>query len=166
MTTSKDLLAAYDKAMAVMSRPCRFVEWKTYGGSDDPKSWGPFGVTKERSGATKDIEGERWIYVFRAYSRMGQAGVWVEELHLDADGNLSATPMDKARVDRKKRPDPVAVGKSISFARRINGVAMEYFFFASRIRLPLSAIDEIGPDIMSYVAPINFEPDDSNLAGE
>lgn len=173
MPASKELLAAYDDAMAVMSRPCRFLEWKLYGGGKDPKQWGPFGTSADRRTAWRKIKGARWIYVFRDFARVGSAAVWVDELYLDKDGTISATPMDKARVgdshkalERDKRPQPIPVGDAISFPRRINGVAMQYYFFASRIRLPAFAIDEIGPNISACVAPVTFEENDANLAGE
>jgi hypothetical protein len=175
MADSSELTAAYDDAMAVMSRPCRFVEWKMYGGGDDVTKWSPFGPAKDRSGAWKEIQGERWIYVFRSYARIKSAGVWVEELHLSKDGDISATPMHEAArmeqgmpvpLERDKRPAPVPVGKAMSFARRINGFAMEYYFFASRIRLPAASIQAIGPNIMAYAPPINFEENDSNMAAD
>jgi hypothetical protein len=172
MAASKELLASYDDAIAVMSRVCRFVEWKIYGGGEDVKNWSPFGPSRDRKSAWKEIEGEKWIYVFRSYARVASAGVWVEELHLDKQGNISATPMEKAKSDktgkpleRDKRPQPVAFGKTMSFARRVHGVAMEYYFFASRIRLPASTIEAIGANISAYAPPINFEEDDANIVG-
>jgi hypothetical protein len=135
MAASKELLVAYDEAMAVMSRGCRFVEWKIYGGGQDVKAWSPFGVSDDKKGAWKEIEGERWIYVFRSYARTKSAGVWVEELHLDAEGEIAATPMDDARdartgapLERDKRPKPLAIGNTMSFARRLHGVAMGVLF--------------------------------------
>src|SRR5688572_11592154 len=116
MTASKELLLAYDDAMAVMSKPCRFVEWKIYGGGAKVDIWSPFGVSSDKKSAWKEIEGERWIYVFRSYARTKSAGVWVEELHLDKHGEIAATPMDKAidarsggPLERDKRPEPLAI---------------------------------------------------------
>ncbi len=175
MAASKELLLAYDDAMAVMSKPCRFVEWKIYGGGEQVESWSPFGLAPDKKGAWKEIEGERWIYVFQSYARTKSAGRWVEELHLNEEGEIAATPMDKARdgrkegnppVERDKRPKPLPIGKTMSFARRIHGVAMEYYYFASRIRLPAEAIVAIGPNIAAYAPPINFEEDDRNIVGE
>jgi len=158
-----DLLRAYDEACAVFSAPVRFVEWKMYAArGTQPADWHPFGLQRDRTGAWKEIEGERWIYVFRSYINVQSTGQWVAELYLDK-GQLSATPMEDARVAPEKRAKPVSAGKTISFARRVNGHAMAYYFFAARTRLSLAAIDELQLHVQDYVPPHTFEPDDANL---
>ncbi len=160
---SGELLRAYDEACAVFSAPVRFVEWKMYAArGTDPRDWHPFGLARDKTGAWKEIEGERWIYVFRSYVNVQSVGQWVYELRL-AEGQLSATPMDDARVDPGKRANPIPIGKTIPFPRRVNGHAMTFYFFAARTRLSLAAIDELQQHVQDYVPPHTFEPDDANL---
>ncbi len=167
---SKALEAAYDSAIAVMSRKCQFVEWKFYGGGEEPSKWSPFGVIPDRSGSWQKIVGERWIYVYRRDYRTGMGAVWVDELKLTAEGDLLMTPMD-GLVDRStlktrtgERPAPKAIGKTVSFPRRIQGVGYEYFFFAARFRLPARAVDELAPLVEKTLPPVNFEDSDGNVA--
>ena len=164
------LKKAYDEACAVLTRPVRFVEWKMYEArGTEPKHLHPFGLTKDRSGAWKEIEGERWIYAFRSYINVQGVALWWEELHRDPKGNLSATPMDPSRVDPNKRAEPdkrpagVTIGKRISFPRRVNGHVMTWYFFASRIRLSLKAIDQLQLHIQDYVPHHTFEENDPNV---
>jgi len=166
---SKALSLAYDSAIAVMTRQCRFVEWRFYGGGSDYKKWSPFGLLSSRAGSWKEIKGERWIYVYRRDYRTGNAPRWVEELYLDAQGGIAAVPMDglldpQSGKAADKRPKPVALGETISFARRIQGVAYEYFFFATRIRLSGSAIDKLSRRVDEFAPPVNFEDSDMNVA--
>src|SRR5437762_11832517 len=108
--TDKALAHAYDEACAVLSAPVRFVEWKMYEArGPTPKDWSPFGVARGRVGAWKEIEGDRWIYVFNAHINVDQNARWVEEIRL-SKGALEATPMAQARVEPQKRPAGVPVG--------------------------------------------------------
>ena len=170
MSTDPKLLAAYDRAIAVMSAPCRFVEYKTYAGGMNDKGWFPVGLDSDPTGFWKEIEGERWIYVFRRYARTKSNTVWVEEIHLPEKGgkdrDMSAASMAGALAGDDDRGELSSVGKTISFARRIHGVAMEYYFFATRIRLPAKMVDDFMADVTSYVHPVNFEANDRNIVGK
>jgi hypothetical protein len=170
MSTDPKLVAAYDRAIAVMSQPCRFVEYKTYAGGKNDKGWFPVGLSDDPAGFWKEIEGERWIYVFRRYARTKSNTVWVEEIHLPEKGgkdrDMSAASMAGALAGDDDRGELSSVGKTISFARRIHGVAMEYYFFATRIRLPAKMVDDFMADVTSYVHPVNFEANDRNIVGK
>jgi len=164
------LKKAYDEACAVFTKPVRFVEWKMYEArGTEPKHLRPFGLTKDRSGAWKEIEGERWIYAFRSYINVQGVAIWWEELHRGPGGDLSATPMDPSRVDPSKRVEPdkrpagVPIGQRISFPRRVNGHVLTWYFFASRMPLSLKAIDELQKHVQDYVPHQTFEENDPNV---
>jgi hypothetical protein len=166
---------------AVISRPARFVAWKTLS-LTEKGTWRPFTVESNEEGDAKvvpyaELDGERWIYVFRRAFKdrdpdprtplTREVYEWVDELFVDEDGVIHATPMANARkTPRPAKDDMVVLGKRLSFARRIRGSARDHHFFASRVRLPLDLVDVLEngdkekklPPIAPTLPPVTFEP--------
>jgi hypothetical protein len=157
------LQRAYDSACAVFSERFRFVESRLYA-VDDKGASRPFNLTQERKDWVRPIKGEKWIYVFR---RMPGAATskWVEEVRVATDGELFATPMEKARGKPDARPKGVPIGKTMRLPRRIQGYAFAHHFYASRLRLALSVIERLEREVHLHTPAVTFEPDplDVNL---
>lgn len=171
MATPTTLQEAYDDACAVFTNPVRFVEWKMFEVRAPKGPYKPYEIEGNRFKNTyRRLEGERWIYVFRVSKlRQNTPAQWVDELHV-VDGKISATSMIKAnppggkRLERDKRKQ-VAVGDSVTFARRVLGEPQIHYFFASRIQLPLAQIEQLELKIANWGTPFYFEPNDPNIVG-
>jgi hypothetical protein len=169
----------YGSALAVFSKPVRFAEWKVlqvnsptppkYVVADD---WVPFGE-QDKAGAWKEIRGERWIYVFRRPHGKTDRPDWVDELHVESDGQkgsasykVSAVPMwpvppgtPKEGIRSKAQRKPVALPDNPRFARRVLGEPQDHFFFATRIQLHPESILQLQDAVATWVTPILFEGD-------
>jgi hypothetical protein len=169
----------YPPALAVFSKPVRFAEWKvlqvnspTPPGVVVAEDWIPFGE-EDKASAWKEIQGERWIYVFRRPNGKTDRPDWVDELHVTSDGKkgsasykVAAVPMwpvapdtakegIRARDQRKASP----LTDNPRFARRVLGAPQDHFFFATRIQLHPESILELQKSVASWVTPILFEGD-------
>ncbi len=172
-------------AVAVFSQQVRFVEWKAM--LANGVGWRPFEPDRDRrKNSWRPIKGKRWIYVFRREEAMRNApAVLCDELMLDADGKLHATPMkkmDDLRVQGVKgtdtgmsekskdlwphpedRPAQVQVGETVCFPQRILGAAQLHYFFGSRIRLSSASINELQLKISDWTPGVTFEHGDPNV---
>src|SRR6267142_312159 len=165
-------------------------------GENDKKRWFPFGISRDKedgyrdrakASAWKELGNERYIYVFRENYRQGGASTWVEELKVGADGVIHAAavkpqldllakmtaPDSKKPVPKSKDPDPAGrsttfttVGKTLSFARRVNGWPTLHYFFASDVRLPLSVVHQLMLNASDWLPAYTFQQDDPNVVGE
>ncbi len=159
-------------ALAIFSRKVRFVEWKAM--YVKSTVWAPyFEEGWKPEDAYRQIDGERWIYVFRRDAdRETVPATLVDELHLGKDRKISATPMkemedlrlksaDKNRwPERGKRPTPVPIGDSVAFVQRLLGRTQWHYFFASRIQLTSEAIGQLQMNADRWMEPVTFEADD------
>ena len=170
------LQEAYDTAFAVFSPRVEFIEWKMYEvPSDKAGGWWPYYAY--RGGGRfwdtwKEIEGERWIYVFRKPKGMAAApATLVDEFFLDGSGQLHATQIEKLKAqvangmwpERGKRGAQVPIGKTVSFCRQFLGQSLLHYFFSSRVQLPSKLIGELQDHIADWTQGISFEPTDPNV---
>lgn len=133
----------HDKAAAVFSRSFSFVEWTHVIASKTPSGIREGNTLPYREsfppGTTK---GERWIYVFRRWRDIDPFDV-VEEIHLSANGNLTATASDNLLKEVAARGKGEALGKTMTLPRRIRGRVQDYRFYCSRVQLPLAQIEAL-----------------------
>src|SRR5262245_38595191 len=134
------LQKAYDEAAAIFSRSFRFVEWRFIIVSiSAPGHSIPFGDLNEPiHKAIKEIDRDKWIYVFR-HSVGEQYAPLKEEIRIDKKGEMAATPHVREEDLKKEIPNrgkPVPLGKTMCLPRRIFGKPQVYRFFASRVQLP------------------------------
>src|SRR5687767_4794975 len=111
---------AYDQAAVVFSRSFRFVEWKfvivasgtstSFGDRDEPQLK-----------ATKAINRQKWIYVFRNNHEREVYAEVQEEILVDKNGEMAATPYDEIEKGLKTRAKPLPVGRTMCLPRRIFG---------------------------------------------
>jgi hypothetical protein len=148
--------SAYDAAAAVFSRSFRFVEWKFIATNDTARY--PFGDHGQSiDTAIVPIDREKWIYVFMHHANEEYAAIR-EEIRIDANGEMAATPWDKIEKPLKERGKPEAIGKSLCLPRRIFGTPEVYRFYASRVRLPLKQIKELERNIYKFAPATSLEP--------
>jgi hypothetical protein len=148
----------YDAAAAVFSRSFRFVEWKLVIAAKGTST--PFGdreVSQQK--ATRKIDRLKWIYVFRNNHEREVYAEIVEEIRIDRNGEMAATPSDKIERELKTRGDPVSLGKTMCLPRRMFGKPLVYRFYASRVRLPLAQIKELKSKITAFAPPVILDPD-------
>ena len=191
MTTPDPLDPVYALACAVFTRPVSFALWKMYFlPSRDPLTWRPLVISTNRSDSYTKIDPDHdlYIYVFRQDAPTQEGvqdtdpqgapkgrlssgvAVWCDEL-VSRKGELHAAPVDpqlsmmttmKFGDTDPKRPGFVHVGKAVSFARRLRGVATKHYFFASRVRVPLGVITKLQQHITEWVPSHTFEENDSH----
>jgi hypothetical protein len=175
---------AYSDACAVFTRPFIFCEWKVYAvPSADSTKWAPLGVSKDKSTSYREITHDVWIYVFRKFEGTeATPPVWIEEIFHAKDGTLSVAPVAEQlahlsgnpKVEPKTRPAVKEIGKTTTFARRINGRRTLHYLFASRVRLPLPSVYTlmtgwVGAKLIKammidqWAPAYSFEKDDINL---
>src|SRR5262245_40634775 len=147
----------YDEAAAVFSQSFRFVEWKFVIAAKGTST--PFGDRDQpQHKATKEIDRQKWIYVFRNnHEREAYADIR-EELRIDKNGEMAATPYDEIEKELQTRGKPAPLGKTMCLPRRIFGKPLVYRFFASRVRLPLAQIKELKTKITTFAPPVIFDP--------
>lgn len=147
----------YDEAAVVFSRSFRFVEWKFVIATEFTST--PFGDRDQpQHKATKEIDRQKWIYVFRYnHEREVYSEVW-EEIRIDKGGQMAATPSGEIEKELKTRGKPVPLGKTMCLPRRVVGQPLFYRFFASRVRLPLAQIKELKTKITTFAPPVIFDP--------
>ena len=151
------LQKAYDEAAAVFSRSFRFVEWKFVIAAKFTST--PFGDRDQpQHKATKEIDRQKWVYVFRNNHEREVYAEIREELRIDKSGEIAATPYDEIEKELKARGKPVSLGKTMCLPRRIFGKPLVYRFFASRVRLPLAQIKELKSKITTFAPPVIFDP--------
>jgi hypothetical protein len=148
--------SAYDSAIAVFSRSFRFVEWKhVIAWKGDSAPFGDRDAPAHM--AVKPIGGTKWIYVFRQDVGEQYAAI-KEEIRVDANGQMFATPWDRIELPIAKRGTPVAVGKTMSLPRRLLGKPKVYRFYASRVRLPVAQIKALEKTISTFAPRTVLEP--------
>lgn len=151
------LQKVYDEAAVVFSRSFRFVEWKFVIASKGTST--PFGDRDQpQHKATKEIDRQKWIYVFRNnHEREGYADV-EEEILIDKNCEMAATPWEEIEKELKARGKPEPLGKTMCLPRRRLGMPLVYRFFASRVRLPPDQIKELKKRITTFAPPVIFDP--------
>jgi hypothetical protein len=154
--------SAYDSAAAVFSRAFRFVEWRFVIATTLTST--PFGDRDEpQRKATTPIDRQKWIYVFRNNHEREVYAAVHEEIRIDKNGEMAATPADDIvnRKPIKQRSAPVALGKTMCLPRRIKGKPQVYRFFASRVRLEKAQIEELEKKISNFAPPVIFDPSEN-----
>lgn len=152
--------SSYDAAAAVFSRSFRFVEWKyiiALKGASAPL--GDHGTP--RASATRPLDRQKWIYVFRTDYAHETYSPIKEEIRVDADGQMFATPYEQLEKVVAQRGTPVALGKTMCLPRRIMGKPKVYRFYASRVRLPLPQIKALEKTIHTFAPPTILDPGDN-----
>ncbi|MGH7295588.1 MAG: hypothetical protein ACRELB_11670, partial [Polyangiaceae bacterium] len=101
--TKPTLTEAYAGALAVYSPGVAFDEWTLLEVPSGKGGWSPYVIEGDRLSYTeKSLSSSRWIYVFRRERNKATApAVLVDELHVDAKGQISATPMEAMRAETK-----------------------------------------------------------------
>ncbi|MGC4093001.1 MAG: hypothetical protein QM756_34965 [Polyangiaceae bacterium] len=151
MTTLQE---AYDSAAVVFSKPLRFVEWKFVIPSENASV--PFGDKgQDPAKAVREIDGERWIYVFR-HDGSGYAAL-KEVIRLDPSRDLYTTPMSP-----EKAGAAVLVGKNMRLPRRVLGVPKVYRIYASRVKLDKARIEALEATIHKFAPKVLLEPTQNN----
>jgi hypothetical protein len=119
---------------------------------------GPFGDRNAPAHmAVKPIDRTKWIYVFRQDVGEEYAAI-KEEIRVDANGYMFATPSDRIEFPIAKRGIPVDVGKTMSLPRRLLGKPKTYRFYASRLRLPLAQVKALEKTISTFVPRTLLDP--------
>jgi hypothetical protein len=172
---------AYESALAVLTAPVSFLEWTTLkvenSFTPDPRvsdDWSPVGLSFRYGGEgyewdpAQAIEGERYIYVFARRVWGSDVPTLVEELHLDADGTITATQLgtrlfpDPRPLDGKDSPLPEKrqrsrIGTTMRFVRRVRTSRLAHYFFASRIPLSRRAVEELRHNVVGWVPETQFD---------
>lgn len=133
------------------SRRFRLVEWREYRhASGLARPWVP-NFNPDRKSNLTDREAfqfirKKWVYVFwttKSFSRLFLE-FWVDT---DINNVISMTPIDptKYNLDRDKRPaaNPADTLSDLQWPHAINGQAVYYHAFVSRIRLTNAAIQKL-----------------------
>jgi hypothetical protein len=132
----------------VFSPAFRFVEWRAYVATTGNFSdWGPDADFADPAtpGAPPYQELERkWIYVFRDLCDVFD---WHGEFYAERPDSLRPVRIEGfENHDRDDRPAPAAAIRKLRLPHTINGNPAFYYAFASRIRLPIDAIQQIITD--------------------
>jgi hypothetical protein len=183
--------AAYQTAFAIVSPAVKFVEWTLFENYRDKPwyediraagKWLPFQYGAQRAKNWREIQGERWIYVFRDEQQAGSSRnpTCVDELFLDKDGNLYMTATEPhvqadgtvAWPERGKhgannaRGASKPIGPTICFVRQFVDTVFEYWFFATRFQLPANALNDpngLRSKVWRCGPPMTLSPDDRYL---
>jgi len=172
---------AYESALAVLTAPVSFLEWTTLKVENpftpDPRvsdDWSPVGLsfrfrTEDYEwDAAQAIEGERYVYVFARRLWSTDVPTLVEELHVAADGTISATHLGARRfpdarpLDGKDSPLPekrqrTRIGNTMRFVRRVRSSRLAHYFFASRVPLSRRFVEELRRNVVGWVPETQFD---------
>jgi hypothetical protein len=141
-----------------MSKPFRFGEWTRYIVPDaNYKEWRP--DRRESDKFWQPIQGKS-VYLFQA---LGSNVTWFGEYFVDTQNLTFPVDMEKAHgKERDARPKFADKSVDVRVPYEVNGYPALYYGVVSRIRLPLSTIEQLQMRIEDLLPVMDVAPEGKN----